>query len=710
MYAEGNLFMKKSIFGGMSLLEKAMRIGLLLISVLLLLLAGPLFADTFKVDPDSRLQYDPDMHYTYLSAGDSSSAVFSGDGALLHSVSFRYRVRRPQAGAEIPVLVQIFSTDKGEIFHREIQLPAGVAEDTAEIPLQLSAEDGATFQMNISPAGDEEIGIGGTKSDGSAAIILHRDGDPAPAAAALLFACLRAGLLCFAVMAAAAAVLVKVRPSSMALFTAALFLTTLCMQYFTDMTAESAAASRMGIFFLLLLTAMTFLEVFFPDKTWLRPLLLLALGISFMFILPPAAPPDEAHHFYRAFEISCRNLFSRSFPGGAGGNILPAGIEAYADPSAVLDWGNASPLIFSNTALYFPTCYLPQALGIRIERLFTNHTMAIFYAGRAANFAAAYVLSILALKRMPFGKNILFIIMCFPVTLQEMVSLSPDAVTNALSFFLLAEVLRLCHEGKRITKRQFILLLVCSLWLSVAKVIYIAVALVAVLLPASLYKDGKTARRARLLLLLAPVIANILSMSYSARFIGDLTAGVSAAGQVKFALTNPVLVLLAVIRSTAQDLQFWIRSMTADYMGSLNLPVNPGVCLVLMMLTAFAVVDADAEEEQRSRRISLSLMLLAFFGFLAMLGSLYVTWTVVGAGKVNGIQGRYLIPFVPMVLAGVVLHRSAGHRVMNSGYAFWNRSDSTTESGTRYRLCDLLLLSLYVITAADLYLSRIRGL
>ena len=564
--------------------------------------------------------------------------------------------------------------------------------------------------MNISPAGDQEIGVGGTKSDGSAAIVLHRDGDPAPAAAALLFACLRAGLLCFAVMAAAAAVLVRVRPAAMALYTAALFLTTLCMQYFTDMTYESAAASYTGIFFLLLLTAMTFLEVFFPDKTWLRPILLLALGLSFMFILPPAAPPDEAHHFYRAFEISCRNLFSKSFPGGAGGNILPAGIEAYTDPSAVLDWGNASPVLFSNTALYFPTCYLPQALGIRIARLFTNHTMAVFYAGRAANFATAYVLSILALKYMPFGKTILFIIMCFPVTLQEMVSLSPDAVTNALSFLFLAGVLRLCHDGKQLTRRQFVQLLVCSLWLSAAKVIYVAAGLIAVLLPASLYKDGKTARRARALLLLTPVIANILSMSYSARFIGDLTAGVNAAGQVKFALTNPVLVLLAVIRSTAQDLQFWVRSMTADYMGSLNLMINPGVTLVLMLLLGFAVASADAGEENRNRRLSISLMILAAFGFLAMLGSLYVTWTVVGAGKVNGIQGRYLIPFVPMVLAGVVLHRPAGHRIVSSGYAFRNRTDSTTEAGTRYRLCDLLLLTLIVITAADLYLNRIRGL
>ena len=106
--------------------------------------------------------------------------------------------------------MQIFSTDKGEIFHQEMRLPAGISEETAEIPLQLQAEKDVIYQMNISPAGDQEIGVGGTKSDGSAAIVLHRDGDPAPAAAALLFACLRAGLLCFAAMAAAAAVLVRV--------------------------------------------------------------------------------------------------------------------------------------------------------------------------------------------------------------------------------------------------------------------------------------------------------------------------------------------------------------------------------------------------------------------------------------------------------------------------------------------------------------------
>ncbi|WP_330577204.1 DUF2142 domain-containing protein [Blautia sp. LMAG:89] len=40
---------------------------------------------------------------------------------------------------------------------------------------------------------------------------------------------------------------------------------------------------------------------------------------------------------------------------------------------------------FGNTALYAPTSYLPQAVGIRIADLFTDRPMVLAYAGRIAN-------------------------------------------------------------------------------------------------------------------------------------------------------------------------------------------------------------------------------------------------------------------------------------------------------------------------------------
>ena len=58
---------------------------------------------------------------------------------------------------------------------------------------------------------------------------------------------------------------------------------------------------------------------------------------------------------------------------------------------------------------------------------------------------------------MPFGRKILFIIMVFPVTLQETISLAPDSCTIAISLAFTAYILNLAYKKNEITKKDIAL-------------------------------------------------------------------------------------------------------------------------------------------------------------------------------------------------------------------------------------------------------------
>lgn len=213
--------------------------------------------------------------------------------------------------------------------------------------------------------------------------------------------------------------------------------------------------------------------------------LFIILGCVYMWLCTPGMAPDEDNHFRRAFEISCGDLVSKGLYGGTiGGNYLPAEVDDYMEPDKELDWENKEMFTFSNTALYAPVSYLPHAVGIKIARCFTNNVSKIFYGGKFGNFLASTVLCLWALYRIPFGRKILFMIMVFPMTMQEMVSMSTDGFTTSLCLAFTAYVLYVSYNNEdRIRKRDIFTLAVLSILIALCKIVYIVLVLLIFLIP-----------------------------------------------------------------------------------------------------------------------------------------------------------------------------------------------------------------------------------
>jgi len=127
--------------------------------------------------------------------------------------------------------------------------------------------------------------------------------------------------------------------------------------------------------------------VFRPEFIFAAPAL--SAGIAIVFVNGPFQSPDEAKHFFRAYQISEGRFFSERINDKAGGR-LPAALPDAVAPFQKISFNSATKIqresmastlqgllnererifiVFPNTALNFPLCYLPQATGIYTARL-----------------------------------------------------------------------------------------------------------------------------------------------------------------------------------------------------------------------------------------------------------------------------------------------------------------------------------------------------
>jgi len=126
--------------------------------------------------------------------------------------------------------------------------------------------------------------------------------------------------------------------------------------------------------------------------------------------------------------------------------------------------------------------------------------------------------------------------------------------------------------------------------------------------------------------------------------------------QLENLLSNPLQFALLVIRSYSYNAWSYLAT-SIGVLGWLDTSMPSLFTLSYAgMLLAVALIDSTA-----TVRIDIWHRLVMMGVWLLILGSisaaLYITWTPVGQDHIEGIQGRYFIPIIPLFL--LVLHTHA---------------------------------------------------
>jgi uncharacterized membrane protein len=385
--------------------------------------------------------------------------------------------------------------------------------------------------------------------------------------------------------------------------------------------------------------------------------------------------PDEGRHFLRACQIAQGQFLSQINPRtGEAGGVLPSAESEFVrdkmrtdflrsqdrlrtifERLAALDRSvqNQAPLSeqrfasFPGTTIYPPVLYVPQALGIRLARLFSNKVYVLFYSARILNAIVAVVLVFFSLYLASTHQYLLLVPAVLPMSLYQFSSVSSDATIIAVGVLFVALCIRFLDGDSRALRLGLILSL---LVLMLGKPVYSPAALL-------LLAAHKRLGWRRMLLFFSEVVA-VCGASYLfwAHVAGAFFAKAASdfpdrnsRMQIHLLSAHP-LMIIDVLLTTLKHQGWIIIGETIGFFGWLALSLPTWFYEIAFAMGA-ATLGCLFVNHNAVRRVCFGWGCLAVSSttLAVCLGS-YVLWTPPGSPEVLSMQGRYFIPVFALLL------------------------------------------------------------
>ena len=409
----------------------------------------------------------------------------------------------------------------------------------------------------------------------------------------------------------------------------------------------------------------------------------LILGLAYVFVIPMYRGHDEHAHFFKAYEIST-GVFNTPIINEHSITTIPSAFfdvlhedynteERYINATyyddvirsagVEVDEENTITVGGEYMAVYSPLPYIPQALTIRIMSLFTDNLLIIFYMTRIVNLLVSVFLLYLAIKIIPFGKNIIFFIAIIPTTLSQIASVSPDALTITSSILFVAYLLKLIFGKDKITIKNIITLAVIGTVLGLCKIVYVPLALLTLLIPKEKYNKKRDRVLMCVLAVALPILANLAWLGVASTHLSLIDNNKSDAQKLNI-LSNPIEYLRICFYTLYHDFDLYLMQLFGGFMEHIEM-VHVGWINVIAYIIIFIIIvlfDKDIKDKlDKKMKITISIVLFIICGLIYT--SIYMQWSTLKNYYINGVQGRYfvelLLPFM-LVLGQNKLVKESG--------------------------------------------------
>lgn len=428
------------------------------------------------------------------------------------------------------------------------------------------------------------------------------------------------------------------------------------------------------IVFTILAIITIFILKYFNGKDIAKQFLVIGLiwGSAFTFINPPFMVPDEYVHIIRSYDLSKGRILYKAHEDSM---KLPIGLYKYDQKV----WGReqgvgvvpyikdifTTPLEKENLATYnaAPTggystiAYIPQSVGFFIGDLLNLNPYFVVTLGRLTNLLTWLTICYFALKIMPIKKELLFLLMCIPVGIQQAASASPDALLNSSSFLLISYILYLKFKKENIQRKDLAIIVLLTIIIGSIKLPYIVIAGLVLVIPKEKFKFkvlGKV-----LIILLVGVINIGFLMGWRVLSKPAEVPQTSIETQTEKkekpkenhlieAAKNPVLFMKKVAKSLVERMEFYKSSFTANFGWFRVLAPTKFINLVLIMLFLFAI-KADGDNSYKLSFYDKGIFFMLVSGLYLILCLTAFMWykrPLVEVELFDGIQGRYFYPFI----------------------------------------------------------------
>lgn len=426
----------------------------------------------------------------------------------------------------------------------------------------------------------------------------------------------------------------------------------------------------------------------------------LFFGLLYLLVLPPLSAPDEISHYISAYQLSNHMMgteanyktghvmvraedwfiedvqgnyqyqmdgeimvFSEEGEGESGilGQTLTE--ETYRTIHATgffqhVDRGGGKTAVSTYPPVVTtPLAYVSQAVGVTAARLLNMNSLGLLYLGRLFNLLFFVGVTTLAMKRMPFGKEVLFGVALLPMTLHLSASFSYDVMLMAGLFYFTACCLDLAYVRERVRLVDVAVLALIMVVTGPCKMVYAVFMGLCLLIPVRKFGGWSRWAMSAAVVALAWGISMVMVNSQTiASYATETEAYVAWAGEAGYSLGmllhNPMLLVRMFYNTVLWQAEYYHLTMIGAYLGNLDTVLDVPY-LVVALLTGCLLALAFRKPGENvvvtgGRRIWIWVLCLACAG--ATMLSMLIAWTPVSSPVISGVQGRYFLPFLPVLL------------------------------------------------------------
>lgn len=416
---------------------------------------------------------------------------------------------------------------------------------------------------------------------------------------------------------------------------------------------------------------------------WLFVIIAATFGLIYINILPPMWGIDETSHFARAYQIAHGDVFpNRSSDKDHYGGLVPSNfieLTNYVVGDLINNKGGSIGIrkdvddtqayaIFMEakfseknqnyiwSAGYSPVAYVGPVVGIIVASLFNMDIGSTIFLARLASLVFYISLVWLSLRLLSSTrlKWLFFSVALLPTALFQASVVTADSVAIGLSIVFLASLFKLLTE-KAVDIKWFYFLAFIAVLLPLVKVNYIFLSLGILLVPNRVFRGEKVAVIIKTACVVAVILAgyiwSALSKVTGAAPVSQRPDGlpVSASDQLAFVISDPLHFILVCIKSVVLNSDSYLQSIT-NIIGwnwvAIPYVFIAGLCMTVVLAALYAKPDLLIIKRQL-----LILNVFVLLGIGSIYAALYIAFNPVGYHIVDGIQGRYFLPFlIPLMM------------------------------------------------------------
>lgn len=396
----------------------------------------------------------------------------------------------------------------------------------------------------------------------------------------------------------------------------------------------------------------------------------LTWGMFFVVFFPPNTAPDENAHIATAYSNADR-IMGREAEDEQGRVYVRASdinipvmtevsrstfnmvYEKWQEPV------NDQMVPYIRGRLGTPlVAHLPQTVGIVLGWLTGQGAVQTLYLGKFMGLLFYLFCVYWAIRFIPWGKMSLMLIALFPMSLELAGSFSYDSLVNALCFLFIGYTMHLIYKKELVTWKDILFLAVVAGIMAPCKIAYIFVCGICFLIPKKKFRKKQYYIGCGVIVASGVVFLLIERMSF---LFNSLVVTGESAGAVEGAagfslhdiISQPVNSLKMVFNTYFEQGSYYLGTIVGQSLGWFQVNISWVVIVGLLLVLFMTTFSSAQESECMSIKERVVVMILSLIMIGGTVMGMWLNFTPDFCTYIAGVQGRYFLPFLPLLVLAV---------------------------------------------------------